>query len=215
MINTDILNLPAEVCIKDSLDDSQLIRPDYATSEEGFASFVKSKQCPICLGVPRFPVSICRPDCGHEGCFACLKMFSTCPVGRCTTYNYVNLLQFKNWPQRAKASFKQDLVVKCNKCDSFKSGTLDQLIHHEKMQCPKRIVRCPKNKCEKKGTPEYILKHFAECTTTGEVLDGEVTMHHIAKWSKIVKTVLHGSGSETPQAVPYPLERTRRTLFDL
>jgi hypothetical protein len=137
------------------IDDSQILRPPNMQSDEAFAEFLKTKECPICYMVPRRPASI--DHCGHEGCFSCLMLAKICPIGRCgPSYE---LIDYDCWPHRAKVSFDQDLLVNCNKCDKFKSGTVKQLVKHETYECPARIIKCPAGFCHVRATPSNILLH--------------------------------------------------------
>ena len=221
MNSTDILRLHAQVIITESIYDSQVLRPSNVRNEEDFEAFLHSKRCPICLGIPRVPAAITVLGCGHEGCMGCLAKFTRCPVGRCASYTSKDLLHYECWPHRAKASFKHNLLVKCAVCNEFKSGTLDQLIHHENTQCPKRIVCCPKEQCATKGTPEEIVTHYLECEADKtDAMDDEVTMSHVAKWSKEVNfnhsnRLSQDDYVETPRGQSYYTCRTRlfRTLF--
>lgn len=180
----DITSLPAMVRNTSSIDDSQVLRPPNAQSDEAFEAFMHTKRCPICMRVPRYPGAISSPECGHEGCMQCLSMVSSCPVGKCVTYDSRKLLPFKFWPHRAKVSFNQDLLVKCDSCDAFKSGTVWRLIKHEMRECPKRTVCCPKKLCAVQGTPEEMVKHYQTCNKTGsDGDDGNVTLHHIGRWN--------------------------------
>ena len=137
----------AMVSITSPLDDSQVLRPPNAQSDTEFAAFLETKRCPVCFLIPRFQAAISVPECGHEGCMSCLCKLQTCPVGRCVKYGFDKLLPFECWPQRAKASFNEDLLVKCLNCDMFKSGTVSHLLEHELKECSKRVVYCPEIFC--------------------------------------------------------------------
>jgi len=212
MNTAEILRLPAQVIITEALEDSQVIRPHNAVTEEEFNEFLRSKRCSICLGVPRIPAAIAVSGCGHEGCLQCLARFKCCPVGRCATYSSKDLLRFECWPHRAKASFKQDLLVKCVLCSLFECGTLDQLIMHETTECSERIVCCPKYHCLTKGTPVEMVAHYPKCTADNEAFDAVVTMSHVSKWAKLDNNRRSQEDSLTPQAVPNYSRRSRSRL---
>jgi hypothetical protein len=143
------------------IDDSQVLRPPTLQSDEVFEEFLRTKRCPVCLMVPRLPAAIEAHGCGHEGCLLCLTRLKTCPVGRCGPC--YNIVSYQRWPHRAKVSFDQDLLVKCDKCDEFKSGTVDRLVQHEKLECPARIIPCPEEHCRVVGTPLSVLQHYRKC----------------------------------------------------
>ncbi len=179
----EIERLRATVVDTSSLDDSQVLRPKCAQTDEEFQDFLRSKRCQVCLQVPRYPVAIVEENCGHEGCESCLSKLEVCPIGRCGTYGPAKLLPFKNWPLRARVSFNQDLQVRCAKCTAFEGGTtVERLVKHELRECPSRTVTCPGKLCEVQGTPADIMKHYPTCSM--DLNNGNVTMQHVSRWEK-------------------------------
>ena len=149
---------------------------------------------------------------------ACLSGISTCPVGRCVKYADAQLLAFNSWPQRAKASYDQELLVKCLKCDMFKSGTVSRLLEHEAKDCPKRIVCCPGTLCGFLGTPEEIVQHYRaflgddeDDAVKVEVElpddDVNVSMQHIARWDS------QRAAADRLQRTRESAPRRRRSVF--
>jgi len=219
----NIIRLPAEIdnlAPLPPLEDFQVIRPPGAQSDDEFEAFLQTKRCPICLRVPRNLAAICAPGCGHEGCMACLSGISTCPVGRCVHYADAQLLAFNSWPQRAKASYDQELLVKCLKCDMFKSGTVSRLLEHEAKDCPKRIVCCPGTLCGFLGTPEEIVQHYRafladdeddadDIKVEVELPDDDVnvSMQHIARWDS------QRAAADRLQRTRESAPRRRRSVF--
>jgi hypothetical protein len=176
----EIQRLRAMNAATTSIDENQVLRPKSVQSDKEFQDFLASKSCPVCLQVPRYPVAIGKENCGHDGCEACLSRLEVCPIGRCGTYSPAELVPFENWPLRAKASFNQDLLVKCVNCTTFKEGTVERLVKHELRECPNRTVCCPGKMCEVQGKPAEIMKHYASCHKGLE----DVTMQHVSRWDR-------------------------------
>lgn len=123
--------------------------------------------CSICKGFPRQIVQA-RP-CGDVFCHECLqtylRVYTNCPkckieLERFDTIHpvvypgHVDLDIMNQW-------YNQEII--CTLGCQFKSDYLHMEIHEE-TECPKRLVHCKWNQCERKGTIDEIIEHETFCS---------------------------------------------------
>ena len=163
------------------IDSEFIIGSNYRDAHDYF--------CPICLGLPRYPASL---KCGHVGCEGCLRQLTIMPTtsqsilpigaGMCpqcrTTFTSSDIITYQNWPLPAKVPFKT-IDIQCSNpiesCDDhacrkkckvsncdFK-GSMEQLVNHEKYECPNRFIDCPNPNCFRFGRAKDMPSHYQSC----------------------------------------------------
>ena len=194
VIMAHVRNLFASAPPNCSFSDNKLIRTldtgmlDAATS----APIIFSPgiwKCPICIGVPRQPVTL--TTCGHLYCDGCVHQlmvtnrstdFTTHKCCNCRTHFKRNdLSRYGQWSLLSKQTWAL-IRVQCESCDFISSP--EDMVHHERVQCPSRVVTCPG--CWFSGTVEDVCNHALQCN------------------SVLVNCIRCG----------YPIRHTRRDLHD-
>ena len=123
-------------------------------------------KCPICLGLPRQPVTI--STCGHMYCDECVhQLIATnasadllthkCSVCR-TQFKRGDLLHYGQWPLLLRQTWALSRV-RCEGCD-FESSP-DDMVNHERTRCANRMVMCPG--CWSTLPVEAMCEHAIHC----------------------------------------------------
>jgi hypothetical protein len=200
---TIVNELRVAVKNRSSLDNSQIVQPTSAESEDAFREIIEKKKCLICMRVPRYPASYLDPPCGHEGCESCLSQFTICGV--CGKGPTESILKFEQWPRSARDAFNRDLLVKCKSCNAFKPSTLEQLLKHEEVECKNRLVQCPG--CQRVGKLREITAHYKYHTEEAQKEAVEELFN-----TTLADVVQNGTYGVRPE-LPAKLDRTKRLFF--
>jgi hypothetical protein len=172
IIVAHVRGLNASASLDSAFNDDQMTRTldtgvCDATSGERINFSASVWKCPICLGVPRQPISI--NACGHVYCDRCVHtLMATNPSADFTTHKCAmcraqfragDLFRFGQWPLLLKQTWAL-LRVRCEKCGDCESSPQD-MVHHERVQCVKRVVTCPG--CWYSASVENVCEHAVKC----------------------------------------------------
>ncbi len=130
--------------------------------------------CPVCLGVPRKPVSL--KGCGHIGCYSCMQTiihvssgvtqlifhacYGLCPICR-SSFTKMEMIEFVHWPLVMK-QFWRFLRVRCDWTGCNYECDPEDVKMHER-SCPRRDFVCPSYRCFERGDFETVVKHAEQC----------------------------------------------------
>ena len=140
-------------------------------------------KCVVCHGTPRYPASL--SSCGHLGCRGCLlKVLETklnsydeedpCKCPMCPAkFTEEEIIPLAEWPLLMRSAWN-GLRVNCRgfkEYDRIKedfqtchfSGSIRDLIEHEKTDCGNRIILCPAANCSYSGPAFKMVDHYNAC----------------------------------------------------
>ena len=122
-------------------DDSVILPTDF-----------KSLCCPHCFQVPRYPLVL---KCGHVSWYRCFpvwfKRSLKCNYCRDEPVKIEDVMTLHDdrlkRPGSLTTKMYDNAKITCTNIGCTIELKIDQINHHEFLQCPFRLIKCPANRC--------------------------------------------------------------------
>jgi len=127
--------------------------------------------CPICKGLPRYPVEI--KNCGHLFCRCCIHQvlrssgaydvtvaIAECPICK-KLFSHKDSIDISS-SSRCLYNLYNSTDLRCTYGCSHTSSP-SGMLEHESWECERRPVRCPNSGCKHQATDTDMEKHLDQC----------------------------------------------------